>query len=188
MKKILLTGFGSFAQHDVNPTEKLVLDFDQKAINNFLIISKVLPVTYNGSMQKLQYYIEEYRPSVIISLGYAANRSKITPELIAVNYQHSEHADNAGVIKLFSKIDNKSKDSFFSTLPIEQMVEVLKNNSIAAELSSTAGTYVCNTTMYEALRYTAQQKYDCLAGFIHIPPNMNNETLTDAITSCINCL
>ena len=49
------------------------------------------------------------------------------------------------------------------------MVEALKSNNIPAEISNTAGTYVCNHIMY-GLLYNIDRKYPNIkGGFIHIP-------------------
>ena len=188
MKRLLLTGFGPFDIHSVNPTEGLVKELNQKVINDFEIVSKVLPVEYDSSINTLNNLIEEVNPDVIISLGLAGERTSITPELIAVNYQHCNRADNSGVIKEFVKIDSNAKESFFSTLPLKKMINNLKTESIPCELSSTAGTYVCNTVMYQGLRKVALDKRETLSGFIHIPPNLDQEILVNAITVCINSL
>lgn len=188
MKKLLLTGFGPFAEHVDNPTEPIIHALKGQKINGFEIEGAILPVEYENSIIELDLLIENLNPDVIISLGLAADRECVTPELIAVNYQHSETADNANVIKMFEKINPKSKESFFSTLPIEKFITALTKNSIPNKLSTTAGTYVCNTVMYYALRKVQQQKRQCLSGFIHIPENLPPEQLNLAIASCINAL
>jgi pyroglutamyl-peptidase len=188
MKTLLLTGFGPFAEHEENPTEALVKNLDEKEINNYKIVSAILPVEYQSSITQLSDLIETHNPDALISIGLAADRSEITPELIAINYQHSKTPDKAKVIKKFQKINSKGKESFYSTLPIEQMILALEKNNIPTKLSSAAGTYVCNTVMYHGLKTIQQTKRNCPSGFIHIPNNMEQEKLVQAITICINTL
>lgn len=188
MKNLLLTGFGPFAEHSTNPTEALVMSLNNRTINGYKIFSCILPVEYSKSINVLEELIEKIDPNVIINLGLAADRSDITPELIAVNYQHSETKDNAGTIRQFSKINPNGKESFFSTLPIKEMIDQLKQKNISAKLSSTAGTYVCNTVMYHCLKRIQQDKRDCRSGFIHIPNTLSDETLVNALTICISTL
>lgn len=76
------------------------------------------------------------------------------------------------------------------------MVNRLHNEVYPAEISNTAGTYLCNNIMYEGLRY-AQQHEGVLAGFIHIPasfelaiqhgkiPGWNSQDLIASIEICI---
>ena len=188
MKKILLTGFGPFAENDINPTESLVNDFHNKEINGYKVISSILPVEYKNSINILDELINKFDPQVIINLGLASDRTIITPELLAINYQHSNTLDNAKIKKLFSKINPNGKESFFSTLPIEKMILELEKLNIPVKLSSTAGTYVCNTVMYHCLKKVQQDKRDCISGFIHIPPNLDQQVLSRALTACINIL
>ncbi len=188
MKTLLLTGFGPFAEHSENPTEPLVRELNDKLINGFKVTSHILPVEYDSSIIELDSLIEELNPDVIINLGLAADREEITPELIAVNYQHSKTQDNSGAVRQFSKINTKGKESFLSTLPLEKIINALNQTSIPTSLSSTAGTYVCNTVMYHCLKKTQQEKRNCRSGFIHIPENLTQEELIKALTACINVL
>jgi len=59
--------------------------------------------------------------------------------------------------------------AYFSTLPIKAMVQAIKEEGLPAAVSNTAGTFVCNHLMYQAL-YLADKKFpDMRAGFMHIP-------------------
>ncbi|MGT0150715.1 pyroglutamyl-peptidase I family protein [Vibrio metschnikovii] len=55
----------------------------------------------------------------------------------------------------------------FTTLPVKAMVEDLQQAGIAAEVSYSAGTFVCNHLFYAVQHYLAQ--HDIPSGFIHIP-------------------
>lgn len=188
MKTLLLTGFGPFAAHEINPTEELVRAFHNTSLNNYKIVSHILPVEYDNSIQKLNNLIEEFNPNVVISFGLAADRNKVTPELVAINYQHSNTQDNAGMIRKFKKINPTGKESFFTTLPLENILRHLDKADIPASLSTTAGTYVCNTVMYSGLKKIQQDKRDCISGFIHIPNTLTTEQLKTALIACINSL
>lgn len=188
MKKLLLTGFEAFAEHSTNPTEKLVNNFSNSIINNYKIESCILPVEYESATKRISELIETGKPDAIISLGLAADRTEITPELIAINYCHSNIPDNAGAIKLFTKINPKSKESFISTLPLESIIKTLNEKEIDAKLSTSAGTYVCNTVMYTALQKSSQMNLNIPCGFIHIPPNIDQDQLINALTICISSL
>jgi len=85
------------------------------------------------------------------------------------------------------------ENAYFSTLPIKAIVDELNKNNIPSAISNTAGTFVCNHIMYEAL-YLSSKKYPNIkAGFIHIPyieeqildkpnmPYMKKEDITVAL-------
>jgi pyroglutamyl-peptidase len=188
MKKLLLTGFGPFADFKSNPSQDVVLELNGEVINNFNVIGKILPVSYKKAGASLINFIQNETPDAIISLGLAASRTKITPELIAINYIHSLRPDNDGVQKLNQKIDYSGENAYFTTLPIEIMLEQLNKLQIPSELSSTAGTYVCNLTKYHLLHYLNMQKSSIPAGFIHVPACLEQSILFDGIRACIKCL
>ena len=49
------------------------------------------------------------------------------------------------------------------------MVEDIKKAGIPANISNTAGTYVCNHVMYGILYKIHKEKLNIKAGFIHVP-------------------
>lgn len=196
MKKILLTGFEPFLNHAFNPTMDITNELDGDPIGNYEIVGRILPVTFAESGEKLLTYIKEIEPDVVISLGLAGGRSHITPERIAINCMDGAK-DNNGRRMNGEKIIETGQDGIFTTLPIKDMVEALHAETIPASISDSAGTYVCNHVMYQALHYFQQENKDIPAGFIHIPPShalavkqkgassMSHEDLVKAIRICI---
>src|SRR5690625_2658013 len=85
MKKLLLTGFEPFLHYTENPTTEIVKYFHQRKVNDYHIKGKVLPVQFEEAGRLIITYIHEYNPDIIISLGIAKGRSKVTPERIAIN-------------------------------------------------------------------------------------------------------
>ena len=195
MKKILLTGFEPFLQFKMNPTMQVVEALAGKVIEDYEICGRILKVDFQQSATQLKEHINEIQPDIIISLGLAGGRYKITPERIAINIQDGE-PDNNGFAPVDAKINEEGADAYLTNLPVRSMIDTLKKNGYPAEISNTAGTYLCNNIMYEGLTY-ANQKGDVLAGFIHIPasfdlaiqhgkiPGWNIRDLTDAIELCI---
>ena len=54
-------------------------------------------------------------------------------------------------------------------MDIEDLVFELKKEGIPAEISNSAGTFVCNHLMYGTLLYIKENKLDIKGGFIHLP-------------------
>ena len=48
-------------------------------------------------------------------------------------------------------------------------MQAIRASGIPAEISNSAGTYVCNHLMYSVLHYAAQMCPELRAGFIHVP-------------------
>ena len=168
MKKILLTGFKPFLQYSENPTEQIVKSLHNKRMNSYKVIGEVLPVEFKMAGDLLVKYIKEHKPNVVVSLGIAAGRSKITPERIAINCNDGS-PDNDGYKPDNEKIVDSAPDGLFSTLPIENIVKNLNENNFPAKISNTAGTYLCNNVMYRSLHYIHKNKLAIKSGFIHIP-------------------
>ncbi|AHC51966.1 pyrrolidone-carboxylate peptidase [Sulfolobus acidocaldarius SUSAZ] len=72
-----------------------------------------------------------------------------------------------GVIYKGQRIDMNEHDGIFSNLPVEELVEYLKSKNVPSEISLTAGSYICNMTMFLILREA--KRIGTKGGFIHIP-------------------
>ena len=60
-------------------------------------------------------------------------------------------------------------DGLFTNLPIERMLESIKEQGFPCEISLTAGSIGCNNAMYSVL-YLIHTRYpDLMGGFIHVP-------------------
>ncbi|MCL1694290.1 MULTISPECIES: pyroglutamyl-peptidase I [unclassified Lysinibacillus] len=195
MTKILLTGFVPFLDYKINPTMKIVEKLNGEIMDGYEITGRILSVDFQQSAQQLKQYIAEIKPQIIISLGLAGGRFKITPERIAINIKDGE-ADNIGYTPVDESIYDDGVDAYMTNLPIRNMVNRLCKEGFPAEISNTAGTYLCNNIMYEGLLYAKQHK-EVRAGFIHIPasfdlaiqhgkiPGWNIQDLITGIRLCI---
>lgn len=195
MTKILLTGFEPFLDYKLNPTMQIVEKLDGEKIEDYPIIGRILSVDFQQSAEQLKRHIEEIEPQIIISLGLAGGRYKLTPERIAINVKDGE-PDNNGYTPVDESIHEEGADAILTNLPIRNMVNRLQAEGYPAEISNTAGTYLCNNIMYEGLVY-AQHHQGVLAGFIHIPasfdlaiqhgkiPGWNSQDLLAAVKLCI---
>lgn len=199
MKKLLLTGFEPFLDFTVNPTMRIVEELDGMEIGGYTVIGKIMPVDFGTSGSRLLKFIEEIKPDAVISLGLAAGRFKMTPERIAINFKDGP-VDNEGNKPVDEPIREEGEPGYLSTLPIRQMVDRLIANNLPAEISNTAGAYLCNNVMYEGLHFAKTQKPEMPSGFIHMPashelaiqhgkiPSWSHDDLTRGIRICIEVL
>ncbi len=199
MKKLLLTGFEPFLNYTVNPTMKIVEELNGLTIGDYKIHSEVLSVDFSKSGDELLAHIERLQPDAVISLGLAGGRYKMTPERIAINIKDGE-PDNLGNIPVDEAIHPDGKSAYMSTLPVRDMVNHLLANGLPAEISNSAGTYLCNNVMYEGLAYAEKNNPSMLSGFLHIPashklaiqngkmPSWSHEDLKKGVQLCIEML
>jgi len=200
MKKLLLSGFEPFLQFPINPTEQIIKSLDGEHIGDYVIKGILLPVDFGNSSKLLIEEMEKEKTDAVVSIGLAGGRNCITPERVAINCRDGAE-DNEGNQYQDAPIIEGGPAAYFSTLPIRKIVNVLKENHIPAEISNSAGTYLCNDIMYSVLYYLEKNQIDIPAGFIHVPanhklaaqskrplPSWSDQDLTHAIRLAIQCL
>ena len=162
MTKVLLTGFEPFGTATSNPSGEIV-----KQIIGDNIVTAILPVTYAQSAERLLSLINQHNPDVVLCLGQAEGRTQITPEKVAINLDDARLADNEGVLRNDVKILDNGPDSYFTTLPIKEMVDAAKAAGVPASVSLSAGAFLCNHVFYVAQNKFAGTKVR--SGFVHVP-------------------
>lgn len=164
---VLIFGYEPFLEFDENPSMIVAERLKGKKIAGSEIKTRILPVEYSKVEDAIVEAINEFNPSLVIGLGLAAGRNKVTPEKIAVNYKRSSAADNAGVKVNGEKIDRTQPDGIFSTLPVEAITDALNKKGIPSSLSLSAGGYLCNFAMFVIVRESIKRGFK--GGFIHVP-------------------
>ncbi|MDO5095700.1 MAG: pyroglutamyl-peptidase I [Peptostreptococcaceae bacterium] len=195
--KVLVTGFDPFGGESVNPALEAVMRLpDTIAGSN--IIKEEVPTVFQKSGEVLERLIARHEPDVVICVGQAGGRSSVSVEKVAINFAEARIADNEGNQPRDLKIKEDGETAYFSTLPIKAMVMNMRKHEIPANISYTAGTFVCNDIMYTLL-YLLNRKYPQMrGGFIHVPfipaqvvgkaegtPSMSLEMIRDALICAI---
>ena len=186
MVKILISGFEPFGGDAVNPTGALMDALANEVIEGAELKTVLLPVHFDECADLLIAEMEAYRPDVVIACGLAKGRTSITPERIAVNVKDippGSYADNQGQRPVDEPIVDGSPDGLFSTLPIRAMVKDMSAAGIPATVSNTAGTYICNNTMYRVLDHIRVGQLPIRAGFVHFPASTEMAVLQPSVPS-----
>lgn len=166
--KILVTGFDPFDKDIINPAYEAVKKLPDK-IKDAQIIKLEIPTSFERSAIAIQEAIEKYSPDIILSIGQAGGRNEITIEKVAINLLEARIKDNDGYQPSDLPIKQDGETAYFTNLPIKGMIAHIKENNIPATISYTAGTFVCNSVMYNIL-YLINKKYNNIkGGFIHVP-------------------
>lgn len=166
--RILLTGFTPFGGEDINPSWEAVRVLDGKHIGGHRVISRVLPTAFAQSQRELAMMMDELAPAIVLGVGQAGGRSRLSIERVAINVQDARMADNSGAQPIDEAVVVEGPAAYFSTLPIKAMLKALLAERLPAEISNTAGTFVCNHVAYLML-HVAAKRPGVRAGFIHIP-------------------
>ncbi|CAM4120493.1 pyroglutamyl-peptidase I [Mesobacillus thioparans] len=185
--KVLISGFVPFGKMSINPTEKLLQEAEKFSIENVEIKTILLPVNYDECAKELIKKIEGIQPDVVISCGLAAGRTAITPERIGINIKDTgsgdPYPDNKGNIPTDEAIDDQGPDGLFSTLPNRLIEKNLKELHIPASISNSAGTFICNNTLYAVLNHICKNNLAIKAGFIHFPASTEMSARNPALPS-----
>ncbi len=115
--------------------------------------------------------MDEVKPALVLCVGQAGGRAQLSLERVAINVDDARIPDNAGACPIDAAIATDGPAAYFTTLPIKAMLAALREAGFPAEVSQTAGTYVCNHVFYglmHALRHD-QSVPGVRGGFIHIP-------------------
>ncbi|TYP49795.1 pyroglutamyl-peptidase I [Thermosediminibacter litoriperuensis] len=166
--KVLVTGFEPFGGEKVNPALEAV-KLLPKEIKGARVVVRELPTVFGKSLDVLFNEMEKEKPDVVICVGQAGGRYAVSVERVAINVDDARIPDNEGNQPVDQPIFPDGENAYFSTLPIKRIVEAIKKEGIPAEVSNTAGTYVCNHVMYGLLYYASRKRPDIKAGFIHVP-------------------
>ncbi|MEO8365357.1 MAG: pyroglutamyl-peptidase I [Pseudoxanthomonas sp.] len=165
---ILLAGFAPFDGQALNPSWEAVRALRGKRIAGHRIIVRCLPVAFDASLKELRAALRETSPALVICVGLAGGRERISLERIAINVDDARIPDNDGEQPIDEAIVSHGPAAYFSTLPIKSMLAGLRDAGFPIEVSQTAGTYVCNHVFY-GLMHALRNRRKVRAGFIHIP-------------------
>lgn len=181
---VLLTGFEPFNGADKNPSWEAVQRVPE-VICGQTVHRMCLPVEYTAAAALLLEEIRRLQPEIVICCGVASGRTSITPELVALNYRMAAIPDNAGRLYSGEPILPGGPTAIMTRLPIHDLAAVIRAEDIPAQVSLSAGAYVCNDLYYHLLE--AEPAYRYRGIFIHVPEEkeVDADRAALALTACI---
>lgn len=192
MKKLLITGFDPFGGAAVNPSWLAVQALPDR-VGDWELCKLGIPTVFGEAARKVLAAAAEFDPDVIISVGVAGGRDAVTPERIAVNIRDARICDNVGNQPRGEFVEKDGPAAYFSTVPVMDMAQTIRDAGIPATVSNSAGAFVCNDVLYSLLHHYAGT--DVRVGFIHVPyipqqgePNLPLERITAALEIAIQAL
>jgi pyroglutamyl-peptidase len=164
----LVTGFEPYGGRGINPAAEVMKHVAGLEIEGAQVAGRVLPVSFVALCSRTRELMRELNPRVVVSLGLWPGEPAIRLERIAVNIADFEIPDNEGSLVRDEIVEDAAPTGVASTLPLRAIESALLSAGIPARLSASAGTFLCNTTMYTFLR-TAQAQAGARCGFVHLP-------------------
>jgi pyroglutamyl-peptidase len=151
---VLVTGFDPFGGEQLNPSWQVCTRLP-KSIAGLRVETCKIPCEFRRSIEVVAAAIERHRPSLVVCLGQAGGRAHLSVERVAINVDDARIGDNARAEPVDEPIAANGPPAYFATLPIKAMVAAMRAAGVPAEVSNTAGTYVCNHVMYGVLHFIA---------------------------------
>lgn len=186
---LLITGFDAFGGAGINPSWEAVKLLPD-TVADFTLHKLQIPTVFGLAPKKVMDKADEIHADVILCIGQAGGRDAVTPERIAVNIRDARIADNAGNRPDGKRIAQSGPAAYFSTVPVKEMAQAIRDAQIPGTVSNSAGAYVCNDTLYSLLHHF--DGTSTRVGFIHVPylpeqgsPNLPLEKTVEALIAAI---
>lgn len=186
-----LTGFGTFHNVPVNPTQLIINRLpshlhDSPLPKNIVLASssvlKVAAETTRHELQKLYANLSnplspvlrsrsrDERNIVVIHLGVNVAARKFQLEMQGKNEATFSCADELGYRPVMETIDKSAPLAApcATPLPVHSLVTAMQCRGFQTELSTDAGRFVCNWVYYNSLQLARRNGATAL--FVHVPP------------------
>lgn len=166
MKHLLITGFDPFGGEQVNPAWEAVSRLPE-TVGDYRLTKLQIPTVFTLAARQVLEAAREDPPDVILCVGQAGGRDAVTPERVAINCRDARIPDNAGNQPKEEPVIPDGLDGIFATVPVRAMADAVDAAGIPGRVSNTAGTFVCNDTLYRLLHHYAGT--GVRVGFVHVP-------------------
>jgi len=117
---ILLTGFEPFGGEATNPSwtaaeaASAILQAEGHAVTTV-----ELPCVFGQSIAVLEDALQRHSPELVICVGQAGGRARISLERVAINCDDARIPDNAGNRPVDEEVIPGGPAAYFSTLPVK---------------------------------------------------------------------
>jgi pyroglutamyl-peptidase len=157
---VLLTGFEPFGGDALNSSWELARRLD--GVDGIRAVQ--LPCRFAHSLQALDAALAHGRPRLVLALGQAASRPLLSFERVALNWVDARIADNDGLQPIDEPVLPGAPAAHFSTLPIKAMAQAVRGSGVPAEISYSAGSFVCNQVFF-GLQHRLRRRRGVRSGF-----------------------
>lgn len=192
---VLVTGFDPFGGSSVNPSWEAVQSLDGREVQGHRLVAAQLPTEFGRSLQVLRTLMAQHQPALVVCTGQAGGRAALSLERVAINVNDARIPDNSGAQPVDTPVVPGGPAAYFSSLPIKAMLAAVLDEGIEAEVSQTAGTFVCNHVFYGLMHELARPDWSATrGGLIHVPwlpeqgqPSMGRGKIARGLEAAIAC-
>ncbi|MDF2807339.1 MAG: pyroglutamyl-peptidase [Cellulosimicrobium sp.] len=167
---VVVSGFEPFDGAGANPSWEAAARLAERGqqLVGDRVVAVRLPVTFGGAWEALDAAIRAHDPDVVVALGLAGGATRVRLERVAVNVRDARIPDNAGAQPVDVPVVDGAPVGYWSTLPLKASLAAIRAADVPVEVSSTAGTYVCNDVFYALMHHWGAEP-GRRAGFVHVP-------------------
>lgn len=193
---VLVTGFEPFGPDSINPSWMAAQALHGRMVAGHRIIGAQLPTVFGAAQAAMRELLSRHRPALVIGTGQAGGRTAISLERVAINVNDARIPDNAGSRPIDTPVIDGAPAAYFTTLPIKAMLAAMLDGGIDADVSQTAGTFVCNHAFFGLMHELATNaEYSrTRGGFVHVPwlpgqgqPSMTLDKIVAGLRIAIEC-
>jgi pyroglutamyl-peptidase len=163
---VLVTAFEPFGGETVNASDAAMRGLPRQHEDWRLRFAR-LPTAFGSAVPALFAAIEMERPDLVLCLGEAGGRAHLSLERVAINRDDARIADNAGERPVDRPVIVGGPERYDTSLPVEEACAAMLAAGILAEISDSAGAFVCNHVFYHLMHRVAGSVLR--GGFVHVP-------------------
>jgi pyroglutamyl-peptidase len=168
---LLVTGFEPFGGDAFNSSRALARSLEGEVVGGAVVEAAELPTRFGATDAALRRLLARRRPGslrAVLAIGQAASRSVLSFERVAINWADARIADNDGAQPIDAPVLARAPAAYFTTLPIKAMVAASRAAGVPAEVSYSAGSFVCNQLFF-LLQHRLRLRPAVASGFLHVP-------------------
>jgi len=147
---ILVTGFARATSGPADPSGDLLALIAAGPPRSVEVRTQLLPADPDGALLKAVEAMDRLLPDAVIALGFGEGHGQLLIERVALNLHDRTGGGGKG-----EPIDAAGPAAYFSTLPVDIMVERVRSGDVPAAVSTSAGTEIGNSLFYALLHYVA---------------------------------
>lgn len=168
--RVTITGFRPFPGVPVNPSALLVEALEREAAWPSATKAQahfhLLDTHYRSVGDGIAALLDN-APDALVMTGYSRHATGLVLETRATDHCLPDRPDQSGWCPPVAETDPRLRDNH--AVDFSALIGALAAEGLAAELSSDAGSYVCNHAYWHALEIIAQRQLPTRAIFVHLP-------------------
>lgn len=197
--RLLLSGFEPFGGEALNPSWEVARAIGEAPPEGVEIELLRLPVRGRISFERLLPAFAAGDFDAWLGLGQAEGRTHLSVERTGVNVLIDR--DESGRVLPEQTLVPAAPAAYFARLPVGEVASAIRSAGVPAQVSETAGTYICNETLFAMLDRLDGSDSRAAAGFIHLPylaeqtldkragtPSMPLESQVLGVRAAIECI